>query len=296
MTFGLMTLVDEIILLIALANMGVSVGDPGRVQIRDMYHGKSVVGAQGELLRGASVAVFKFRRDTLGEPGNPTVDYATDPAFWDQMKGAGVNAVRVVFFDAFQRLRGDFNVDPNRPFPFASLSTADAMLQGITDRRAAQRQAVIDRNTMLADIDTIVNLAADRQMYVLLNYHDVTGYQDADFETGLQNGQKQFPYKDSMDYLIRFWKAVAPRYANRTHVFYELMNEPVGFHPNDYERTHVKDIVRIYHLVRSLAPETHLVLGSFTTTATFGSRSMLRVAYETETIRIGKPEYRGSEL
>ncbi|MDA8743095.1 glycoside hydrolase family 5 protein [Rubripirellula amarantea] len=287
---------DEIILLIALANMGLPLGEPQRVQVRDMYHGKSVVGAQGELLRGASVAVFKFRRDTLGEPGNPTVDYATDPAFWDQMKASGVNAVRVVFFDAFQRSRGDFYVNPNQPFPFTSLSIADAMVQGIEDRRTAMRQAVLDRDALLADFDTIVELAAERQMYVMINYHDVTGYQDPDFEEGLNRHQSQFAYKTSKDYLFRFWSLIAPRYAHRTHVFYELMNEPVGYHPNDYSRQHVRDIVQTYHLVRALAPDTHIVLGSFTTPASFNERSMLRVAYEMERYGAADPEKNGVDF
>ena len=44
-------------------------------------------------------------------------------------------------------------------------------------------------------------------MHVIINYHDVGSY------------EKEF--------LTKFWDLVAPRYRDRTHVAYELMNEPV---------------------------------------------------------------------
>src|ERR1700760_4143235 len=51
-----------------------------------------------------------------------------------------------------------------------------------------------------------------------------------------------------------FWEAVAPRYKDRTHVFYELKNEPWQYDGlAEYQRT-------MYSLMRPLAPDTHIIL------------------------------------
>ncbi|WP_162273179.1 cellulase family glycosylhydrolase [Rubripirellula obstinata] len=267
-------------MLLAFADATLPPGDPPRVIVRDMSLGKTVVGSQGELLRGATVAYFKFRRETVGQPGYPAIDYATDPAFWDRMSETGINAVRLVFFDGWQRSHGDPNVDPFRPFPFTSLSPADALLQGAATQAEANEISRSDRRNMLRDFDTIVNLAAERNIYLMINYHDTTGYKDPNFITGLQPGQRKFSYTEGQSYLYQFWNRIAPRYANRTHVFYELMNEPVGFHPNNYTADDVFQMSRLFKRVRLLAPDTHLSLATFTTPASFNNRTMLRIAVE----------------
>ncbi|KAA1259019.1 Cellulase (glycosyl hydrolase family 5) [Rubripirellula obstinata] len=280
--FGLivLSLLNQLLMLLAFADATLPPGDPPRVIVRDMSLGKTVVGSQGELLRGATVAYFKFRRETVGQPGYPAIDYATDPAFWDRMSETGINAVRLVFFDGWQRSHGDPNVDPFRPFPFTSLSPADALLQGAATQAEANEISRSDRRNMLRDFDTIVNLAAERNIYLMINYHDTTGYKDPNFITGLQPGQRKFSYTEGQSYLYQFWNRIAPRYANRTHVFYELMNEPVGFHPNNYTADDVFQMSRLFKRVRLLAPDTHLSLATFTTPASFNNRTMLRIAVE----------------
>jgi hypothetical protein len=280
--FGLivLSLLNQLLMLLAFADATLPPGDPPRVAVREMTLGKTVVGSQGELLRGATISYFKFRRDTVGQPGYPAIDYATDPAFWDRMSQTGINAVRLVFFDGWQRSHGDPTVDPFRPFPFTSLTPADALLQGATTLAEANQIARDDRRNLLADFDTIVELAAERNMYLMINYHDTTGYRDPDFAAGLQPGQTKFPYTEGQTYLYSFWNRIAPRYADRTHVFYELMNEPVGFHPNDYQPDDVVQISRLYQRVRQLAPSTHLALATFTTPASFNNRTMLRIGAE----------------
>ncbi len=64
------------------------------------------------------------------------------------------------------------------------------------------------------------------------------------------------------DYGRRFWEVVAPRYAAMTHVVYELHNEPV-FGVANYEDVHFEWFNDTFELVRSLAPETHVMLFSF---------------------------------
>ena len=278
----LLGFINQLLLLLAFADMSLPLDEPGRVLVRDVPLGKVVCGSQGESLRGATVAYYKFRRDTIGQPGYPETDYATNPAFWDLMSDSGVNAVRLVFFDGWQRSHGDPQVDPLKPYPFTSLSPADAILQGATSPEEANQISHDDRVAMYIDFDKIVDLAAERNMYLMINYHDATGYRDPDFASGLAPGQRQFGYQNSTRYLYQFWNRIAPRYADRTHVFYELMNEPVGYHPNDYTLQDSIQMVRLYRRVRSLAPETHLVLGSFTTPASFNERSMRKIAREME--------------
>ncbi|MEM6690637.1 MAG: cellulase family glycosylhydrolase [Planctomycetota bacterium] len=294
--------------------------DPGRVSVRTTAAGKTVVGDQGERLRGASVAVFKNRRESIGTFGAPT-DYAIDPEFYDRMEAAKLNVVRVAFFDGWQRSHIDPNgpigrrfagcsvniieqddddddddsdeedddeplVRPRFPFPYMPLLVEDVFYQFLTDpnapNAAAQAQLVLDRerDELLGDLDTIVDLAGERGIYVVINFHDVFNYHDPDFCESLPETATQFNPATTMDYLNAFWDLVAPRYKDRTHVLYELANEPVPFHPNDVSGQNVDDFIGLYERVRNLAPQTHLILGSFTTVAHFGDRSMLTIARE----------------
>ena len=273
----LLALITDLIVLLGFAT---DLGDEGlpRVQIIENTFGRVVADYRGEPLRGASVALFKFQSETIGLPGYPKTNHATDPAFWDRMKSAGVTAVRVVSFDPFQRSHGDAADAPNRPYPFACLGTEDAFLQGASTTRQAWDMVSADQQRLLNEMDAVVNLAAERQMYVIINYHDTGGYRDADFAKGLEPGQDQFDYTNRTVYLIRFWRLIAPRYAQRTNVLYELTNEPVPWHPNDYTLRDVSKFANIYDRVRGDAPDTHIILASFATPDSWTSRSMKSVA------------------
>lgn len=258
-----------------------SAGDPARVQVRETSQGLTVVGSQGELLRGSAIAVYKFRRDQVGTPDGPATDYALDPAYWDQMKAAGVNAVRLVWFDPWQRSHGDPALDPFKPYPYMPLFADDVFVQGMRqpgNTVAAERLIATEKAKLLRDFDRIVNMASARDMYVMINYHDLFGYSDPDHEAGIAPGESQFSYKPTRRYLRAFWAMIANRYHDRTHVFFELMNEPVGFHPNDYSTRDIRSIASLYNEVRARAPDTHIVLGSFVTPAHFGNRSMRVIA------------------
>ncbi|MEM7262112.1 MAG: LamG-like jellyroll fold domain-containing protein, partial [Planctomycetota bacterium] len=60
--------------------------------------------------------------------------------------------------------------------------------------------------TALELIDAAVDLARRVGMYIVIDYHPVGGYDEAD--------------------ALAWWGEIAPRYANETHVLYELANEP----------------------------------------------------------------------
>lgn len=100
-----------------------------------------------------------------------------------------------------------------------------------------------DRQAFLSELDCIVELAAAHELYALIDYHDIGAY--------------------DLSYAKTFWEMIAPRYACRAHVFYELMNEPVSWWPEAYTDEVLRDQEELYRHVRRLAPETHIVLLSF---------------------------------
>lgn len=104
-----------------------------------------------------------------------------------------------------------------------------------------------DRDAFLSELDAVVDLASAQELYVLIDYHDI-GCLD-------------------LEHAMQFWQVVAPRYAKRPNVFYELANEPIPFHPENYKDEDLRKQESLYQLVRSLAPDTHLVLLSFANTA-----------------------------
>jgi subfamily B ATP-binding cassette protein MsbA len=104
-----------------------------------------------------------------------------------------------------------------------------------------------DREAFLAELDTVVQLAIANHLYVLMDYHDI-GRLD-------------------LEHAYQFWDIVAPRYAAAPQVFYELANEPVSWHPEHYTDDDLSKQELLFRRVRSLAPDTHLVMLSFANTA-----------------------------
>lgn len=97
-------------------------------------------------------------------------------------------------------------------------------------------------------LDRAVDLAAKNGMYVM-------------FKTSVKPGSYD------LDSLIDFWRVAAPRYRNRTHVIYELTNEPVSGpapwgNANQWTDDVIADLSKVYRLMRAAAPETHIVLFS----------------------------------
>lgn len=97
-------------------------------------------------------------------------------------------------------------------------------------------------------IDAAVESAATHNMYVMINNSIQPG--------GYNIGQ-----------LRDFWSVVASRYKNRTHVFYEMTNEPVRGAPHWGHAAQYTDKVRndlkgIYDIMRRGAPNTHIVMFS----------------------------------
>ena len=76
----------------------------------------------------------------------------------------------------------------------------------------------------------------------------------------------------NLDQLTAFWSAVAGRYKDRAHVFYEMTNEPVsgggywGATPH-WTPAKLADLRGVYDIMRAAAPKTHIVLFSTTNLA-----------------------------
>lgn len=102
---------------------------------------------------------------------------------------------------------------------------------------------VFTNEAWLAQIDQWVDWAEELGLYVILDHHEIGGH--------------------TQEWLRKFWTEVAPRYRHRAHVIYELANEPVGWRPNQYTAQDIADQQEIYDLIRSYAPETHIIVLTF---------------------------------
>jgi hypothetical protein len=109
----------------------------------------TVLSDQDTLLRGPAVWLFKYGRS------QGLTSYSTDPSYYARLKQAGVNAVRVVCFDPWQRSNKYDHYDWRNES---------------------------DRAEFLADLDRVVELTAKHRMYALINYHDVGRYELAYME------------------------------------------------------------------------------------------------------------------
>lgn len=117
---------------------------------------------------------------------------------------------------------------------------------GINVIRLGVKTTAIGRTVdqQLPGIDKVVNLASQNNMYVMIN-------------NSVDPGRYDLPS------LTAFWRAVAGRYKDRTNVFYEMTNEPVAWFPKDYTTKHIADLKGVYNIMRSAAPNTHIVLFTF---------------------------------
>lgn len=102
-------------------------------------------------------------------------------------------------------------------------------------------------DTALDIIDDVVDIADQMGMYIIIDYHPVGGHDAAD--------------------ATDWWNVIAPRYKNRTHVIYELANEPVAWAAEAYTPADVEFEEDLFALIRSHAPDTHIILWSFANTS-----------------------------
>jgi hypothetical protein len=97
---------------------------------------------------------------------------------------------------------------------------------------------------MIRDIDSMVEWASQEGIYVMIDGHASHA-------------------RYYIDNYVEFFTKVATRYKDRTHVFFELINEPKYGNVGGYDDQILRDNERLYKLIREIAPESHIVLLSF---------------------------------
>jgi hypothetical protein len=104
---------------------------------------------------------------------------------------------------------------------------------------------MLDLNKIFADVDVAVNKAAEAGMYIIVDNHTSC--------CGNYN----------RTLVEAFWEKAAPRYKDRTHVIFEMQNEPVAWYPKDYTADDIQFQADMYQFIRARAPKTHIILWSF---------------------------------
>ncbi len=102
-----------------------------------------------------------------------------------------------------------------------------------------------------ARIDSVVQATRNLGMYLVITIGN-----------GANNGNYNYRYATD------FWRFYAPRYANETHVIYEIHNEPVAWgppysSPNATPPGAVTMEVDCYNIIRQYAPNTPVLLFSY---------------------------------
>jgi hypothetical protein len=242
----------------------------GRVRIVN----NTLVADNGWLLRGV----------------NPRLQYSkrNDQAYWDKLRdGFHLNTVRVLVYREpqnwgcggncekyldctfnprkqvgcghncqcpgyFQRCKPGSNYSVNCSYhSFTKVASASDFDVSPRDGRLTgdeyRRWKDFMNSQIIPYLDDWVNMAGKNGFYVIIDYHPVGG-------------------NDPMDARL-WWRTVAPRYKDRTHVIYELMNEPSVKSSDNYNNSNNIGLVDLesdlFNIVRSLAPDTHIILWSF---------------------------------
>jgi hypothetical protein len=151
-------------------------------------------------------------------------------------------------------LRGiDIPIDLTPNFPLSrALFEEIAQRQGLNAVEVNLEYWADPSGSHLAQADQIVAQAGEAGLYVILaigggpsgNGHPGNGWFD-------------------IEKVRSFWQLYAPRYKDRTHVIYQLQNQPDLSCSAPWPADTLAMEREGYTLIRSLAPETHIVLFSY---------------------------------
>ena len=98
-----------------------------------------------------------------------------------------------------------------------------------------------------ADADLLVQRTADAGLYLIITIGN--------------NGENGTIH--SMDWSTDFWEFYGPRYKDHRTVIYEAHNEPALYTPNQWTISDWNNQLTLYDTIRTAAPETFTLLGSF---------------------------------
>jgi endoglucanase len=178
-----------------------------------------------------------------------------------------LNAARTTFVaDNGERLRGPYTSTEWTP-----ASTQVAMIKGMGFNALHLYAEAFDRNYpasgstapgyAVANVDSIVAQTRTNGLYLVMT---------------IGNGAWNGDYNAA--YITNFWKFYAARYANETHVLFEIQNEPVAWGP-PYSATNatppgaLEMEVATYRIIRQYAPNTPVLLFSYAVLGDSGGAS-----------------------
>ncbi|MFW6219096.1 MAG: InlB B-repeat-containing protein, partial [Bacteroidota bacterium] len=213
--------------------------DPDRVTLTTSSEGiTTVTTAEGELLRGVAIL---FRRAAWVD-NYSTYSYWFDENYYKTLADSGVNLFRIGLYDPGMN---QFEDACSQNWPVTDFNNPDHVAD------------------YLGRLDTIVDYCSKYGIYVDINFHQTPGSNDPNGYYGAFCD----PDANNMSYIKELWTVTAPYFKDRTHVFYEPVNEPVKWWPYSYleasQDYHIDSLAVIFKLVADLAPETHLSLFTF---------------------------------
>ncbi|MDQ8203518.1 family 43 glycosylhydrolase [Pelagicoccus sp. SDUM812003] len=207
--------------------------------------------------QGQKFALFCYNTETDDSPGyvdvdsftfGETADQVTLQRGWAVLNEAGTTFVA----DNGQLIRGPFaSTEWGNPPPRENLAKLKELglnavhLYGEVfdpDYPAEGSQAP---GYSAARMDSMVEMTRELGLYLVITIGN-----------GANNGDYNY------DYIIDFWDFYAPRYADETHVIFEIQNEPVAWTP-PYSQAVLDMEVDAYNTIRSHAPDTPVLLMTY---------------------------------
>ena len=162
------------------------------------------------------------------DKNTPVTSAEISMKFFQDLRNQGLNSIRLIWFQAW--FQG-----------YAKQNNTAVNYNQITD---FTKPTEVEK--CLTVLDSAVSRASRCGLYVNINFHN--------------------PWKGPLDttYVKQFWTAVAPYFANRTHVLYETSNEPVPgsntYLANNDRGFDMKIQSDLYKLCRKSAPNTMLIV------------------------------------
>jgi endoglucanase len=216
--------------------------------------------------QGEKYAIFCYNPNTASSAGYVDVDLfafgATSNSVSTQRGRPVLNAAKTTFIgDNGHLLRGPYE---STEWTTAAPQSSVALIKDIgfntvhlyaesfdPDYPAAGSTAP---GYAVAEVDKFVQMTRDLGLYLIIT---------------IGNGAYNGSY--NKDWIVAFWNFYAPRYANETHVLYEIQNEPVAWGPSYLTATTpagaIDMEVAAYNTIRTYAPNTPVLLFSY---AVFG--------------------------
>jgi endoglucanase len=215
----------------------------------------------GSTFQGEKFAIFCYNTNTAASPGYVDVDSFTfgdtAPQVTVQRGRPKLNAARTTFVaDNGQPLRGPYT---STEWTSAAPQAEIEKIKNLGCNAVHLYTEVFDPNWPtsgnapgynVAEVDKIVQRTRDLGLYLVMTIGN-----------GANNGNH------NRQWATNFWNFYAPRYANETHVIFEIHNEPMAWGPSYLTGTTPPGTldmeIAAYRAIRAGAPQTPVLLFSY---------------------------------